>query len=123
MLETVTSLNNSIYPTTEIEESQGYLPSLNHSYVCLQLIKQLIELRIQGVANNSGVSHDSQGKKQEVRVEGLTSHLLYPFQEKVNYAPLQRFLVSAAFLAAAERLPPVAARPVSFCERALSAAC
>ena len=42
MLETVASLNNSIYPTTEIEESQGYLPSLNHSYVCLQLLKQLI---------------------------------------------------------------------------------
>ncbi|CAD5910235.1 Uma2 family endonuclease [Planktothrix agardhii] len=41
MLETVTSLNNSIYPT-EIEESQGDMPSLNHSYVCLQLLKQLI---------------------------------------------------------------------------------
>lgn len=35
MLGTVTSLNNS----TEIERD---MPSLNHSYLCLQLIKQLI---------------------------------------------------------------------------------
>ena len=42
MLEKVASLNDSIYPAREIEESKGDMPSLNHSYVCLQLIKQLI---------------------------------------------------------------------------------
>lgn len=42
MLETAASLNNSMYPATEIEQSKVDMPSLNHSYVCLQLIKQLI---------------------------------------------------------------------------------
>ena len=35
-------LNSSIYLSTEIEDNQIDMPSLNHSYVCLQIIKQLI---------------------------------------------------------------------------------
>jgi Uma2 family endonuclease len=35
-------LNSSIYLSTEIEYNQIDMPSLNHSYVCLQIIKQLI---------------------------------------------------------------------------------
>lgn len=43
MLEMIVGLNDSsIYPVIETEESKEDMPSLNHSYICLQLIKQLI---------------------------------------------------------------------------------
>jgi Uma2 family endonuclease len=35
-------LNSSIYLSTEPEDNRLDMPSLNHSYVCLQIIKQLI---------------------------------------------------------------------------------
>jgi Uma2 family endonuclease len=43
MLETITGLNDlTTNPVIEIEENKENMPSLNHSYLCLQLIKQLI---------------------------------------------------------------------------------
>lgn len=35
-------LNDSINQATEFEDNQVSMPSLNHSYVCLQIIKQLL---------------------------------------------------------------------------------
>ncbi len=42
MVNTYPSLKNANNPTTEIEENRENMPSLNHSYVCLQILKELL---------------------------------------------------------------------------------
>lgn len=42
MLETAVADANAPVPLIDRTEREGKMPSLNHSYVCLQLIKQLI---------------------------------------------------------------------------------
>lgn len=42
MLETIIA-SNEISPLSSIESEDAIMPSLNHSYICLQIIKQLID--------------------------------------------------------------------------------
>ena len=42
MANAVISLDNENKPPTEIDESRENMPSLNHSYVCLQILKELL---------------------------------------------------------------------------------
>ena len=41
MLETITA-SDEINPLRSIEGGDAVMPSLNHSYICLQIIRQLI---------------------------------------------------------------------------------
>ena len=42
MVNTIISLNNTKQYPIEIEENREDMPSLNHSYVCLQILKELL---------------------------------------------------------------------------------